>query len=99
MPEPALAVEQCRCHRSTTRAPWLVATPHRRMTLVGADVDYLPYGVRHARQIGGATTACGQPALAWRIFHRLTFRPGARETCRDCSAVIGRVEGAGHAVG
>lgn len=75
----------CPCQRSTRTGPWIVSTAHRSQVLVGFDLVWVPHGLRHARQIGSTTTACGQPAHLWRNFHEMAFVPGAAQTCRACA--------------
>jgi hypothetical protein len=79
---------RCSCFTAPTPAPWLVATPHRRQTMSGSDIEWAPYGVRHARQIGTPKTACGLPALTWTNFHGMRFSPGDDRTCPACSRVV-----------
>ena len=78
---------ECTCSRAFTAASWYVASPHR--TQVGVSLDWAPYGLRHARQIGSTWTACGLPAVNWFIFHALSFVPGAAGTCLECASAIG----------
>ncbi|TCJ23210.1 hypothetical protein [Nocardioides jejuensis] len=72
---------------STTVRPLLATAQHR------APWTDRPWGVLHAAVEGAAETLCGQPSLTWPKFWRLTFRPGARDTCGACSAALRRHAG------
>lgn len=66
-------------------ARWLVSATN---ACPGADpeAERLPYGTRHARQVGSRLTECGAVATEWPIFWGLPFLAEDRASCPDCAA-------------
>lgn len=56
-----------------------------------------PFGVRHARQIGFGWTACGQPAIEWKLFWDMPFTRSTNDNCEACCSGEGASPGR-HAV-
>jgi hypothetical protein len=47
-----------------------------------------PFGVQHARMVGGRFTACGLPAATWRIFWEQPFPNVSDSTCQECVVAV-----------
>jgi len=54
-----------------------------------------PLGVRHAKKEGAQHTACGLPALNWKLFWHLPFRATDAEACPDCREAVVLLEASG----
>ncbi len=61
-------------------------TTARQKHRAPGELDDEPWGVRHAREIGGPTTACGLSAVTWHLFLVLPYEPHATEACPACTA-------------
>jgi hypothetical protein len=70
---------------------WLVASRNGRFERADpGEVRWAPFGVRHARQVGSGWTACGQPAIDWKLFWDMPFARSTNDNCEACwLAVVG----------
>ncbi|MGZ4274421.1 MAG: hypothetical protein ACXVRP_11755 [Solirubrobacteraceae bacterium] len=48
----------------------------------------MPYGARHAREVGSVVTACGRLTVTWLTFWDLTFEASAAPACQQCVTAI-----------
>jgi hypothetical protein len=70
--------------KSSTR--WFVTSPHR--VARGTEEGWIPYGVRHARQVGSSWTECRLPALGWPMFWEMPFLEERTLLCAGCRAAV-----------
>lgn len=66
---------------------WLTSTKHEVPARLSGDLP-APYGVRHARRVGETWTACGEPAVDWKVFWLLPFQPWVSSACTECSTLL-----------
>jgi hypothetical protein len=45
------------------------------------EARWAPFGVRRARQVGSGWTACGQPAVGWKLFWDMRFTLSTADSC------------------
>lgn len=83
------------CSDLPVTGPWLVSTPHRLVGVNGGGSAPLPWGLRHARRMGSTWTACGLPALSWRIFHESPFGSDTADECGACAHAVSHEKTAG----
>lgn len=68
---------------------WLVTARNGRFDRTGpGEVRWAPFGVRHARQVGSGWTACGQPAVEWKLFWDMPFTRLTTDTCEACCVAV-----------
>lgn len=68
---------------------WFVSAPHGRLTRNNpGEPRWVPFGKAHARQVGSSFTACGQPALGWKLFWDMPFPDSDAETCAECRELV-----------
>lgn len=68
---------------TSTDGRWFTTARQKRR--VPGELDE-PWGVRHAREIGRLTTACGLSAVTWPLFLLRPYEPRATEACPACTA-------------
>jgi hypothetical protein len=72
-----------------TRLPkWLVTASHGVWQVTAQERTWVPYSVRHARQVGASQTACGQFAVGWELYWDMPFTPDETEVCETCAEVV-----------
>ena len=71
------------------RTTWLTTT---RLEDRLSDNGRSPWGVRHAKREGASHTACGLPALNWKLFWHLPFSPTHGQACPNCRKAIVFIE-------
>jgi hypothetical protein len=62
-------------------ATWLTSAPHLEPA---SPNGRMPWGTRHARINTSPRTACGLPAVTWRVFWHLPFDTSQASACRGC---------------
>ncbi|TCJ31019.1 hypothetical protein [Nocardioides jejuensis] len=71
-----------------SRRAWVVTAPHQQPRFVGG--ERAPWGTRHVREDGAATTACGLPTTSWFSFWTLGFVAYDKESCPACAQAYAR---------
>ena len=65
---------------------WYVCAPHRS----ALNAQGVPFGVRHAREVGRSVTACGLLARNWPMFWEMPFAPEVPGRCAECADAVVR---------
>lgn len=79
-----------RLHEGPVRLPprWLVTATHSRPVMTGSAREWIPYGQRHAREVGAARTRCGTAATLWPIFWDMAFASDDPAACQRCARLL-----------
>ena len=70
------------------RPRWFTCSEHAIRTGTGRERELVPYGARHAREVGSVVTACGRLTVTWLTFWDLTFEASAAPACQQCVTAI-----------
>ncbi len=78
---------------ATRTVEWFASSPHRVLRRRNGEATWAPAGTVHARVIGASTTACGVPAMTWRMFFGQPFRSIEPQACRACVEHVQEAKG------
>lgn len=87
------STRQVRANGPAQLPKWLVTAPHGVWQVIAGERSWVPFGVRHAREVGGTLTACKQFAVGWQLFWDLPFLAAEGGVCQECAEEILRDPG------
>jgi hypothetical protein len=82
-------------HRRHKWPTFLVTAAHEVAVRTGAVVEWQPHGMWHLRRPTDLQTACGLPAVGWRIFWTLLPDSDEAPLCARCVDAAGAARQAG----
>lgn len=65
---------------------WYVTARNQVRGSVRGETRKLPFGTAHLKEVGSSRTACGTPALEWKLCWDLRVSDVRRQLCRECSS-------------
>jgi hypothetical protein len=73
---------------SRSLSKWLVTSSHGVWQVTLDERSWVPYSVRHAREVGAVRAACGQLAIGWELFWDLPFAVDDPRACQACNELV-----------
>ena len=67
---------------------WFVVSKFSQWEGVGRDQVRIPSSIRHAKEMGSLSTACGLHCETWTKWWELAFSPYSRDCCEECVSVV-----------
>ena len=84
-----MSEEDTREENAPLRPPkWLVTSSHGVWQVTLDSRCWVPYSVRHAREVGALQAACGQLVIGWELFWDIPFTADDLAACARCAELV-----------